>query len=65
MLSEDISIDNMHCVDDWDKDMDVEWGEYVLDTKFGINDSTAIYLVAATFDMVESIFNKYHLTRYN
>ena len=48
----------MHCVDDWEEDMDlVEWGEHVVDTKLGINDFTATHLAART-DRVESIFNK-------
>ena len=52
----------MHCVDDWEEDMALKWGEHVADTKFGINDFTATHL-AATYDKVESIFNKYNLAR--
>ena len=47
----------MHCVDDWEEDMDLEWGEHVVDTKLGINDFTATHL-AAIMDRVESIFIK-------
>ena len=65
LFTEDISIDNIiHCVDDWKEDMDLEWVEHVVDTKFGINDLTATHL-AAKYDRVESIFNNYNLARYN
>ena len=55
----------MHCVDDWEEDMDlVEWGEHVVDNKFGTNDVTATHL-AAKYDRVESIYNKYNLAKYS
>ena len=56
----------MHCVDDWEEDMDLEleWDENVVDTQFGINDFTVTHL-AAKNDSVEIIFNKYNLVRYD
>ena len=55
----------IHCVVDWEEDMDLEleWDENVIDTKFGINDITVTHL-AAKNDRVEIIFNKYNLARY-